>query len=102
MAQRKFDELYSMSDDKKKLEKKPLLERRIKRNFQAALDDVDGQELDALETKQAAFSKLEKLDVNCILDISKVLTRAGNTKAEIKKIYKELFDEELTPADPGA
>jgi len=96
---RKFDTLFGMSDDKKKAERKPLVERKIKRQFQAAHDDVDGQEIDALEHKTAAFGKLEKLDVNSLLDAQKVLNAAGKTKAAISALYKELFDEDLVPAE---
>lgn len=101
-AKRKFDELYGMSKDEAKMQKKALVERKIKRQFQAALDDVDGQEIEALEIKDGAFSKLEKLDVNCLLEAQKILDAAGKTKDAIKALYKELFNEELEPAGAGA
>ena len=95
---RKFDELYGMTDDAKKKERKALVERKIKRNFQAALDNVDGQEIDAAECKAAAFESIENLDINGLLDAEEVLQATGKTKEAVKAIYKELFDEVLAPA----
>lgn len=96
---RKFDRLYEADKAAQKEERKPLVERRVKRMFNAAFDSAEGQEIDAMDIKQSAMQDLRKLDVNCLLDAQAVIDKAARTKAMIAKEYEELFDEPLGAAE---
>lgn len=90
-----FDVLYQGAKETVKALKAPLVERAFKRKFQSAYDDadriIDETEMKLFEERQ----RLQNADINEILQFKRELKRAKELQEEVRKEYKEIFDEEL-------
>jgi hypothetical protein len=92
---RLFDKIVKDSDGAKKDLNVKLQERSIKREFQAASDDLDAQ-TDAAQIKyNNHLSNLDGFDVNSIIKQKQFIKDADATKVLLQDAYKDLFSEDL-------
>ena len=90
-----FSSIYEGAEGAIKKLKQPLVERRLKRKFEAAHDDalrmIDDAEL-AIHTER---EKLVDMDINVVLASRKTIKGCTAIAEEVKEEYLELFGEKL-------
>jgi len=94
----KFDVLYGATKDDRKAAQKTLVERKLRRNFQAQFDAADKQEIDAESAKVALFDKVENLDIEALLQAEQLKLDAIETKKVLHDMFKDLFDADIKDA----
>jgi hypothetical protein len=91
-----FEQLYSATEEVLKKMQKPLVERKLKRKQQSALDDAENRKILAEEKLNKARKEFDNYDINDILRAKKEIKTCEELATEIRKEYKEYFGEELT------
>ena len=90
-----FDKLYEASDKAIKKMQKPLVRKKIKRAMESAWDDAEDRKIKAEESLANNRKNFDTFDVNEILKAKKELTKCDEAQTELKKEYREMFDEEM-------
>jgi hypothetical protein len=93
-----IDRLLSGVDEVVKAAKRPLVKKQIKRAFEAAIDNVDGQLVDAQlklqDLREAIVKNPESASsfINSIVEQQAKIDNAEKTKVYLTKEQTELFD----------
>lgn len=92
-----FNKYYGATEETLQAERKPIIERKIKRQFQEAVDKCINTRLQAEERIEKLRARCaESYDVDEILSVSLDLSDAESTIAALKAEYRIMFDEDLT------
>lgn len=93
-----IDKLLSGVDEVVKAAKRPLIKKQIKRAFEAAIDNVDGQLVDAQLKLQDLREQIVKNPesassyINSIVEQQAKIDNAEKTKVYLEKEQTELFN----------
>jgi len=90
-----FDKLYEASDKAIKKMQKPLVKKKIKRAIESAWDDAEDRKLKAEETLTNTRKSFDNFDVNEILKAKKEIIKCDEAQKELRKEFREMFDEEM-------
>lgn len=91
-----FEQLYSATEETLKKLQRPLVERKLKRKMQSALDDAEGRKIQAEERLTKARKEFDNYDINDVLRAKKEIKQCEDLVKEIKLEYREYFGEEIT------
>lgn len=102
MSKTLFDKLYKVTEDAKKMLKKPTVCNKIKRHFEEHYDKVYVVATDAYEKYVKEALKMSEggvPDVNVLVQTPETINNAKVTQEQVAKEYKKFFGEDIKGTD---
>jgi hypothetical protein len=90
-----FAKNFSQTKEEAKISKQPLIEKKLKRNFEAAFDSAQSQKIDAQAKIEDLRANIDNFNIQSIIDQVEVVDAADRTMALIKLEYAAAFDTQI-------
>ncbi len=87
-----FDKLYSATDELREKARKPFVKKKLKREFETAIDSAEMQKLEAEERIHALQNDIKSYDLNLYLELRSDLEAIERTIEVLKKHKEEMFN----------
>ena len=90
-----FENLYNQTDCDRKRNAQPLIEKKLKRQLDAAHDDAESKTIVAEEKMDALIADFANFDINAILKLKQEIDACVRVQKDINDLHVKYFNVDL-------